>query len=99
MALRLSEGLGLARRDNFDFDSVRIFAVQRVVVRTTCKRVLGFIESRVVVVLHPRGHFIDVCPGLALEGEMIQADPFSVVSGCNVLWRLSSRAASVWTTS
>jgi hypothetical protein len=39
------EGLGLARRDDLDFDSIRIFTVHRVVARASGIRVAVFVQD------------------------------------------------------
>ena len=87
MALRLSEGLGLTRRSNFDFDSVRVFTVDRIVARPSGVRVRRLIESGVATCLDPGSDFINVGPGLTFEGEVIQADPLAVIPSRKMLTR------------
>ena len=58
----LNEGLCLSRRCNFNFDAVWVFAIDRVVVRPTGIRVLGFVQAGVAVGSNPRSDLVYMGP-------------------------------------
>ena len=92
LVLRLSARLGPTWRRNFHLDSVWVFTIQGVVAWPTGVRILGLVQRRVAAGLDPGGNFIDMGPGDALEGKVIQTNPLAVIASGEMFSRRWQKA-------